>query len=193
MKTKPVTATAGNVSRKLTAAGCQKREAYRSTVKGWKNYTSGFVCEQRADYVRVEYHSSIPERTVDAQVQAARLRPYREALEPSFAVEVHEDHLRIRAKPIDQVAPKNEAAVALARARWDHRTPPTEAPTTIGGRLRAARLEKGLTLAALGQRTGLKVPALSSYEQDVNRCPPAKLAILAEALGKTVAQLTQGA
>ena len=85
---------------------------------------------------------------------------------------------------------KNEAAVALARARWDNRSPPSEAPTTLGGRLRAARLEKGLTLAALGQRTGLKVPALSSYEQDVNRCPPVKLALLAEVLGKTVEELT---
>lgn len=86
--------------------------------------------------------------------------------------------------------PKNEAAVALARARWDHRWTPTETPTTIGGRLRVARLEKMLTLAALGERTGLKVPALSSYEQDVNRCPPKKLAILAKALGKTVEELT---
>ena len=190
MKARSVKATVGNISRKLTAAGCQKRQAYPSTVKGWKNYTSGFVCEQRSDYVRVEYHSSIPERSVEAQVQAARLRPYREALEPFFAVEVHEDHLRITAKASE---PKNEAAVALARARWDHRAPQTEVPTTIGGRLRAARLENRLTLAALGERTGLKVPALSSYEQDVNQCPPAKLIILAEALGKTVDQLTQGA
>ena len=190
MKARPVKATVGNISRKLTAAGCQKRQAYPSTVKGWKNYTSGFVCEQRSDYVRVEYHSSIPERSVDAKVQAARLRPYREALEPFFAVEVHEDHLRITVKSAAVVNSKNEAAVALARARWDHRSIPTEEPTTLGGRLRAARLEKRLTLAALGQRTGLKVPALSSYEQDVNRCPPVKLAILAEALGKTVEQLT---
>lgn len=184
-------ATPANVSRKLTQAGCQKRQAYASTVRGWKSYTSGFVCDQRSDHVRVQYHSS--GGSVDAQTNAARLRPYREALEPFFAVEAREDHLRITTKATTESAesaPKNQAAVALARARWDNRPELAAAPTTIGGRLRVARLEKKWTLAMLGDKAGVKVSSLANYERDVTRCPAGKLARLASALGKTVELLT---
>ena len=87
---KAMRATPANVSRLLTAANHQKQRPYPSAIRGWKNWTSGFRCDARADektgvsFVEVRclvdgYYDPAPEHA-----KRARLERYLPALQEHF-------------------------------------------------------------------------------------------------------------
>ncbi len=83
------------------------------------------------------------------------------------------------------------AARELARKRWDNR-PALPEPTTQGGRLRAARLAKGWTLAQLGAKTGILPATIGYYERDRFVPPPERLEAFVVALGVSAEMLIGG-
>jgi transcriptional regulator with XRE-family HTH domain len=89
------------------------------------------------------------------------------------------------------VGAKLSPGAALARQRWDNR-PALPPPTTLGGRIRHARLKKKWTLAKLAKKTGISKNTLTQYELDLYRAPADRLEIIAKALDVTVAVLTDG-
>lgn len=63
---------------------------------------------------------------------------------------------------------------------------------TPGARIRRLRLDRGLTQAALSQLMGVSVPAVSGWEVDRSWPHPNRLAMLADALGVSQAELLGG-
>lgn len=83
MSEKVLKPSAGNVSKVLSDALLNKSNAYPSAIRGWKNYSSGFVCKKTDDGAcLVRYRSDMPS---DEQVNA-RLASYRKVLESHFDV-----------------------------------------------------------------------------------------------------------
>lgn len=64
--------------------------------------------------------------------------------------------------------------------------------TTLGTRLRAARLEAGLSQAALSERTGIVQQAISRYESGTSTPSVDTLVRLADALSVSLDWLTGG-
>lgn len=60
-----------------------------------------------------------------------------------------------------------------------------EADRRIGERLHAARIAAGKTMSDLGALLGVSHQQYRKYETAQNRCPPARLAMLASHLGTT--------
>lgn len=60
---------------------------------------------------------------------------------------------------------------------------------TLGARIRRLRLDRGLTQAALSQRLGISIPAVCGWEIDRTRPHPNRLAMLADVLGVSGAEL----
>jgi len=56
----------------------------------------------------------------------------------------------------------------------------------IGHRIRAARLEAGLSQTALGQAVGITFQQIQKYERGTNRCAPGRLDQIAKALDRPV-------
>jgi hypothetical protein len=92
MAKKPMKATPANVGRLLRAAGHMKRRS----IRGWKNWSSGFKCEGAATeatgepYIKVRYLVDGHYDPAPASAKRARVEQYLPALSAHFFCEVIE-------------------------------------------------------------------------------------------------------
>lgn len=82
--------------------------------------------------------------------------------------------------PVREVAPDTEID-------------PYESAATIGARLRAIRLERGVPQIELARVLSVSIQTVSRYERAMSQIPAASLGKLAERLGCTLEQLVEGA
>ena len=85
------------------------------------------------------------------------------------------------------MAPNLSIGSALARLRWDKPRPSPEVDlTTLGGRIKAARCSRGLTLKQLGELVGADSAQIWKYEASRQFPTKTRLAQLVEALGEGI-------
>lgn len=83
--------------------------------------------------------------------------------------------------------PEPSLGSALARLRWDKPRPVPEVDlTTLGGRIKAARCSRGLTLKQLGELVGADSAQIWKYEASRQFPTKTRLAQLVEALGEGI-------
>lgn len=96
MAKKPMKATPANVSRLLTAAGHNKRHSYPSSIRGFKNWSSGFKCDELADeitgepYIKVRHMVDGSYDPAPPDAKRARVEQYLPALSAHLTCEVIE-------------------------------------------------------------------------------------------------------
>ena len=93
-----------------------------------------------------------------------------------------------RTKPVNS----ENAAEGAARAGLDARVDDTERIRRLGAKIRALRKERGLTLKALAQLSGLSHPFLSQVERGLARPSMSSLHQISEALGTNASWLVAG-
>lgn len=85
------------------------------------------------------------------------------------------------------MAPDPSIGSAMARLRWDKPQPaPGVDLTTLGGRIKAARCRRGLTLKQLGELVGAAEAQIWKYEASRQRPTKTRLAQLVKALGEGI-------
>lgn len=85
------------------------------------------------------------------------------------------------------MAPNLSIGSALARLRWDKPRPAPEVDlTTLGGRIKAARCSRGLTLKQLAERVGADSAQIWKYEASRQFPTKTRLAQLVEVLGEGI-------
>lgn len=109
MAKKPMKATPANVSRLLSAAGHNKRHSYPSSIRGCKNWSSGFKCEAATaeatgePFIKVRYLVDGHYDPAPASAKRARVDGFVPALSDHFNCEVIESavgtfHLKVTEK-----------------------------------------------------------------------------------------------
>lgn len=85
------------------------------------------------------------------------------------------------------MAPDPSIGSAMARLRWDKPQPaPGVDLTTLGGRIKAARCRRGLTLKQLGELVGAAEAQIWKYEASRQFPTKTRLAQLVKALGEGI-------